>query len=260
VPGQRTASRAAGPFHPPTRSAPAAGEPQHQSRQGNQPQPRRGQLAVDAPGLAEVQARVQTRQPRAERQRATGAIGNQFAGDLGVAWIHEHSKAFRLTEPGHVEQHPGRVSRPGRRAYGEQRALRLTLPGSRHLVADRHRRTRALDGDRVPVERVLDLRGQSVEEPGQRRQEEERADQDPRIEVQSDQQRPNAATSHRLFRSRHRTPLRDGASTIRNTQSLWRASVAPEHHPNCRHISLCSPQPPRPVRPTHRRPYSHFQV
>lgn len=124
-------------------------------------------------------------EPRGQRTAHLARVGIDVDGALLVL----------LGELGHGQHDLGGVVRClGRDDRGDA-ALGVSLTGGRYLLGERLRRvTDLLDPQLLAVDELVELRHGRVREPGQRRDEQERGDQDTGVEVQPGQQRPPAGT------------------------------------------------------------------
>ncbi len=142
-------------------------------------------LAVQASRFAELQVAVQLGNPIAQRQCPAGSVGGEISTDLSGGGVDEDCPGFTGAEVFPGIHHPGGV--PGLRCgtHGN-RAFRVVEVGVGRLDLGRQGQV-GLGGGCVEflgVHDLFHLRGQSVERPAECGDEDERADEDARIEVQ----------------------------------------------------------------------------
>jgi hypothetical protein len=176
------------------RRTPAA-EPQQQPAERDDPEPAGGHFAVVAAEVAEVQIAVELVQPGTQRERARTAVGGQLAAYLRGVRIDEDGEGLALLHLRGGHQHAG--GRPvlvrgpdvGHRAVGAGGAGGFELPADGYgaLVAG------GRDGQLIGVEDLLGLEGEGVQQPAEGGDEEQRGDQQARVEVEPQYERPQRA-------------------------------------------------------------------
>ncbi len=171
-----------------------ARDPQAEAREGHDAEPARGELAVEAAGVAEAERAVEVADRGAQRQGAARAVDGQVAADGRVRRIHEDRPGLARDEAVAREHDARRVAGRGGRADGDEGAgsadhgLRgLDLLGERDGGSGRGR------VQLVGVDDLLGRRREGVGRAAQGRGEDERAHEDPREEVQAQQQRDEPA-------------------------------------------------------------------
>lgn len=164
------------------RVAPA--EPQHQAAGRYHPKPAGGEFAVEAARPAQVQIVVELVDPGPQGKGAGRSVLLQIAAHLTCVRVHEHGQRVSGADPRHpAQQHPCR--RPLLR-WGPNRAdlaLGVGLAGRVHLL--RHRQFAGARGDPqlIGVQDLLGLVRTRVQQPRRGRDEQERGDEQARVEV-----------------------------------------------------------------------------
>ncbi len=195
----------------------AAGEPQHQTAARYHPQPARGEFAVEAAVLTEVQIAVELAEPGTQGQRARRSVLFERALDLRGVRVDEHGERVVRADTGHAGQHdPRRGVVLGRGAHGRDAALGMGLAGGGHLLGDRQLGVPRGDGELVGVDDLLGLEGGRVQSTAQGGDQQERGDEQTRVEVQPQDERAEgggwrtASPGRRVSTS----PVRPGISSV----------------------------------------------
>lgn len=166
-------------------------EPQGEPAQYFDPQPARCDLAVVAAEFAEVQGAVQAVEPGPHGQPL--AEGAQCAAHLRVVRIDEGGLCVAVGQSLDVEGDPGHVAVARALGDGDELPAGYRLAGGFHLNCERFRLAVRGDLQLVAVDDGLDLWGRRVEQSGHGGDEQERADEDARVEVQAQQEGPQPA-------------------------------------------------------------------
>lgn len=179
---------------PPSTGAPSAPDPQTQPGHGDHAEPGGGELAVEATGVPQMQIPVEVVDPAAQRESTAGAVHSEVTAHLAGRRIEEDGAGLALGERvvavHHARGAPGLGGRPhrGRLRVHVEVCLRCL-----HLRCQRKRRLVGRGGQGLGVDDLLELGAHGVERAAGRGDQQERAHQDRRVEMQAQQERAEPA-------------------------------------------------------------------
>ena len=162
--------------------------PESEACDGDDSEPGGSEFAVEASGVSEVEVAVQVADPGAQRRGAAGAVDDEVAADLSGAGVDEHGPGLARSEAVFGIHNPCRVARLGCRTHGEEAGRIATVGvGSLDLRCEGERRLGLGCVQLLCVDGLFELRGEGVEGAADGGDEDERSDEDPGVEVQSEQ-------------------------------------------------------------------------
>lgn len=167
----------------------APGEPEDEATARDHPHPARRELTVEAAHLAEVEVSVELVDPGAQRQRARRTVLFEGAAHLPVVRVHEHRERVVGVDSGDTGEHDS-CRRPGFRGrpYGADVSFGMGLAGGGDLIGDRQLGLAHGNVQLMGVHDLLGLERARIEQARDRGDEQERGDEHPCVEVQSQDQ------------------------------------------------------------------------
>lgn len=169
-------------------------DPEQQASDGDDPEPRGSEFAVDASGLAQAKGAVEVVDPGPQGQGTAAAVGGQVTADFRRGGIDEQCPVLGIAQSRVSEQHSGGVLRARGRAHGHRGGPAGVFDGGLHLGGERQRAGDGRDVQFPGIDDWFQLRGHCVQAAGDGGDEQEGPGEDPGVEVDPEQECPEPAT------------------------------------------------------------------